>query len=378
MKGIVQMKRITRFLIWLSFTGGIGLSGVMGVDAAPSEELRQVIEGAQKEGTVTVQLLSNFTQKSMSRLEQEIKGKFGVSLKIKFVPSMNFGKSLTKVIMENKAGAVPSEDLVSLSNHIARANEAGVVEQVEWSKILIEGTNPEVVLDTPLVRGGIVYFTGHLGLIYNPEKIKAGEVPRNMADLADPRWKNKGGVTGSQNSYVRWAFVLGKEKMFNALRDTLKNGVIQGRYPDLLNRYVLGEVSWILITSAFLKSAQDKGVPAAWQSLDLSDVSDFAAVVIKGAAHPNAAKLIALYLASPQGAKFVLEEGGAGNAYYPGNYEHDIRMQDRKQGIPESFGTRDTKILEFSVSKEGSNWIKEVRLMQQSGGTSGAGSKKKK
>jgi hypothetical protein len=355
----------------------LGLMGLLGIvqwsmvpatGAAATGLLTQVIEGAKKEGTVSAKLASGFTEKSMYRLEREIKEKYGVDLKIKFSPVINMQKALAEAMMEQNAGAVPSSDLLSLSSHIAQGMKAGIFERVEWKSLLMEGTNTNAVLDTPLVQGGLVTFTGHLGLMYNPEKIKAEEVPRTLGDLANPKWKGKGGIQNLTNSYSRWAFVLGKDKVFSALRAILKNGAIQGAYPDLMSRYLLGEIGWCTISSVFLKDAQDKGMPAAWQSLDFADITEFGLVLVKGAVHPNAAKLVSLYLASPAGAKFALEEAKTGNLYYPGNYEHDIRLQNQRQGITEVFTTRKTDILEFYNSKEAAQWEKEIGLILQTGG----------
>lgn len=52
-------------------------------------------------------------------------------------------------------------------------------------------------------------------------------------------------------------------------------------------------------------------------------------MVRKGARNNNAAKLIAIiYLTSPDGAKFALEEAQYGTLYEPGN-ELDIRLQNQ-------------------------------------------------
>jgi len=57
-----------------------------------------------------------------------------------------------------------------------------------------------------------------------------------------------------------------------------------------------------------------------------------------------------------------------GTLYYPGNYEHDIRLQNQKQGIPDVFGDRKTDLLEFYTSKEASQLEKEIGLILQTGG----------
>ncbi len=363
------MKRKEFFAIVLAMA--VLLSAAVSAGAAPvapTGPLAQVIEGAKKEGTVTAKLVAGFRPEAMGRLEKEIKDKYGVDLKIKFTGATKMTNDVAEAIMEQKAGAVPSYDLLSFSNHIAVANNAGVLEQVDWKPLLSEGTNPAVVHDSPAMRGGIVYDTAYFGLMYNPEKIKADEVPRTLADMANPRWKGKGGVETSGNSLLRWSFILGKEKVLSSLRAIMKNGAIQGSAADLMNRYLIGEIWFCRLNSEFIGVARSRGMPAAWQSLDFADVTEFSSVVRKGAAHANAAKLIALYLASPEGAKFGLEEANYGTLYYPGNYQHDIRLQNQKQGIPEVFSDRRPDVLEFYNSKEAADLSKEIALILQTGG----------
>ncbi len=346
------------------FTFGIILSA----EAAPAGPLAQVIEGAKKEGTLSAKLDPGLTEKSIYRLEKEIKEKYGVDLRIKYVGSTNFNTDVSEAIMEHKAGAVPSYDLLTLSSQISTANEGGVLEKVDWKPLLAPGTNPGVIHDNPLVLGGIVCSTSHLGVIYNPEKIKPDEVPKTLADLANPKWKGRVGLSNYASAWVRWAYILGKDRVRSGLRAILKNDAIQGTYADLENRYLIGEIWLSILNSSNLKDAQDKGMPAQWQTIEFADVRESALVVRKGAAHPNAAKLVALHLAGPDGAKFMAEEAGVGNLYYPGNIEHQIRTQDQKQGVTEVFADRKTDVLQFYTSKEAAQLQKDLQLVLQTGG----------
>ena len=344
------------------------LSGVAVSAGAPATgPLAQVIEGAKKEGTVSVVLRTGFTPSSMERLRKEIKEKFGADLDIKFSPSEYMPKELAQAIMEQKVGAPPSRDLITfMDTQVAQGMKAGVFERVDWKSLITPDMNPEVVCEEPLVRGAIVYFSAYIGTIYNPNKVSADKAPKTLRELADPKWRGNVGVFNYTATWARWALVLGKEKVLNELRAILKNGAIQGRFADLSNRYLLGEISVCFINSGYFKEVKDKGMPTAWQHLDLAEIQNFTAVVRQGAKHPNAAKLLALYLASPAGAKFTLDEAGSGTVYYPGNYEHDIRVQAKRQGIREI--SIDRNLLEFSISKEGAQLEKELKLVFDTGG----------
>lgn len=74
---------------------------------------------------------------------------------------------------------------------------------------------------------------------------------------------------------------------------------------------------------------------------------------------------MAIYLAGPEGAKFILDESGGGNAAYPGNYTYDIRKQGRDQGM--KIISRDT-LAKFLSSDEFDKWNKEIKLFLQTQG----------
>ncbi|MDP2644246.1 MAG: ABC transporter substrate-binding protein [Desulfobacterales bacterium] len=367
------------------FTAALGffLLGNAGtVPAMDTTPLAQIIEGAKKEGTVSVSLKSSFTPKSMVRLQNEIKNMFGVSLKVKFDPSQSFPKNYAQIIMEKKAGVPPSYDLMTFNAKFQLDGfKDGIFEKVDWRPLLTQGTVPEVMSGSPpqikeLYGLGLTYYTAHRGIIYNPEKVPADKVPKNFSDLADPMWKGKVGVANYTSGMAEFAYIRGKEKTLADLQAIMKNGAIQGRYVDLLNRYLLGEIVIQYSISGFLKDCMDKGMPAAWRSLDFSYVGLYQVVALKGARHPNAAKLLALYLASPAGAKFTLEDGGGGSRYYPGNFEHDIRVQDEKLGLRTELKEANPELMAFSESKESKQWEREIKLMFQTGGAQK--SKKKK
>jgi ABC-type Fe3+ transport system substrate-binding protein len=349
-----------------------GYAGSM--QASELNPLAQIIEGAKKEGSVSVTLKSSFTPRSMERLKKEIKDRFGVNLEITFAPSSSFPKEFAQALMEKKVGATNSYDLMTFNAKFARDGfKEGLFEKFDWKPLLLKGTPPDVMIGMPpqlkdLYGLGLTYYTTHKGIIYNPEKISTDKVPKNIADLADPKWKGKLGVANYTSGWAELAFLRGKEKTFSELRAIMKNKPVQGRYVDLLNRYLLGEISIQYSISGWIKDIKDKGMPAAWQSFDFSDVAQYQVILRKGARHPNAAKLLAIYIASPEGAKFTLEEGAAGNRYYPGNYEHDIKLQDEKQGFKTIVKESQIELMQFMDSKESDLWEKEIKLIFETGG----------
>ncbi|OGQ80891.1 MAG: hypothetical protein A3G40_16755 [Deltaproteobacteria bacterium RIFCSPLOWO2_12_FULL_57_22] len=341
------------------------------VKAADGDALSRVVEGAKKEGTVNLQISpSSHTVKSMKRLSREINKKYGVDLDIQFAPTVRMAVDLSKALMEHKLGARPTYDLMSLSvPNIVRGIEAGIYEKVDWQALLDKATPPEIILGKPGTRYhgyGLISYTAHRGLMYNPKRIPSDRAPKTLAELADPRWKGKIGVHNYPRVWAEVAFIQGKEKTFAELRAIAKNRPIQGSYEDQQKRYLLEEIWLAHSGSQYFQEAKMKGMPAEWQSLELSDIADYVVAVRTGAQHPNAARLVALYLASPEGSKLHLEEAGAGNLHYPGNYENSIAVQDKRQGIPVATWDYAGR-MEFVLSKQADQWEKEIERIFKTG-----------
>jgi spermidine/putrescine-binding protein len=346
----------------------------LGAQAPKLNPLDQVIEGAKKEGRVGVTLSSAVSPASIPRLKEEIKKEYGVDLTINYTPGDSYPKLFSNLLMEQAAGAPAPYDLHAFNaTYIAMSIEKGLLEKVDWKPLLVKGTPPEVILGTPPEAGflygyGLSYYHNHTGLMYNSQKIPADKVPKTLADLADPKWQGAAGLNDYPESWMYRAFFLGKDKTFSTLRQVLKNKAIHGRYVELLNRYLIGEISMALVTTGNLMTARNKGVPTEWTGLDFSLVDPKCLAVRKDAQHPNAAKLLAAYLVSPKGYKFLQEEVHLGNLNYPGNIEYEIKAKNEKNKIPTYSRTNSLDLLKFSTTKEADAWDKEVTLIFQTGG----------
>jgi ABC-type Fe3+ transport system substrate-binding protein len=347
------------------------LGSAVPVQGAESSPLARIVEGARSEGVVKVAIApSGHTAVSMRRLSREIQKKYGVTLDIQFAPTARMAVELSKAMMEYKLGSAPTYDLMTLTiGNVVQGVEAGIFEKVDWASLLDKATPTEVIVGkpgTPLYGYALVSYTTHRGLMYNPRKIPPEQVPKTLADLADPKWRGRVGIHNYPRVWAELAFVSGKEKTLSEIRAIMKNKAIQGAYSDLQSRYLLEEIWMAHSGSAYLQEARMKGVSAEWQSLEVSDVVHVVSVVRVGAKHPNAAKLVAVYLASSDGSKLHLDGAGAGNFLYPGNYEYSIAARDKKQGLL-YFAWDYPGRSEFLLSKEVVKLEKEVERIFKGG-----------
>jgi len=332
-----------------------------------------VIEGAKKEGTVSTKLAVTVRETTVQRLKNEIKAKYGVDLKINNTPLTVMPQAIGNLLMELKAGATPSIDLMTINqNEIVPYVQGGAGQKVDWKPLAAEAGVPvKAIMGVPpeleLFYGyGLLYFSSHLGLMYNPKIIPPGEVPKKLSDLANPKWKGLLGMRGLSSWFRRYAYFVGQDYILDSLRAIMKNGVVLDSQGNLANRFKLGEIAMAYMVSEWLTDARRSG-PAEWQSMEVSHVDHFYNGIVTGAAHPNAAKLVTLYLASPDGYKLMSETTGAGNMLYPGNTEYEIDQQDRAKGLRFDGSLTDEKLWKFMTSKEIQDLSKKIDMIFKGG-----------
>ena len=159
--------------------------------------------------------------------------------------------------------------------------------------------------------------TGVYGILYNTNLVPASEAPTGWKDLADPKWRGKilyydpRSAGSGQTSMIRfskspelgWEFIESlRTQNITFTRDRLQGAqqVAQGAYPI----FAPGDIG----DEADLKKANApaKLVFPPREGLHL-DVS-FAGV-LKGAPHPNAARLFVNYLLTPEGQQALADTG---------------------------------------------------------------------
>jgi len=350
-----MMRRV--FVVWGLILLAWCWGGVQAYGAV-SPALSRVIEGAKKEGQVAVTLHPSLAGKGIERLRRSIAEKYGVDLQIDYTPSASYPVSLSKAITEVKTGAPPSNDLIVFADAtLAKAVAAGITEKMDWKPLLAAGTPPQVI---QFDGNAVSEHTNHFGLVYNPSAIPPQEAPKSFKDLANPKWRGKMAMYSYTSTYLAYSFILGVDKNLSTMREIMKNEPVVDIYARGLTRYMAGEYPILLTSSNFYWEAKKKGVPTQWVSPDISLNTVHAVCILKGARHPNAAKLIAVFLASPDGNKYMIEEAGSGSLYYPGNIEHDLDQEDRRLGLKAYSIQQVPGLLDFMFSEKGVQTDQEI------------------
>lgn len=161
---------------------------------------------------------------------------------------------------------------------------------------------------TPGPGGGsyaTAFRSSGIGFGYNTKMITKDQLPKTYQDLADPKWKGKLAIAGSDTG-VNWASAVnasaGEEVLkkiakqnfpvhmvsAQAMLDMIANGEYAGS-PSIFDSHVVG--------------MKKKGAPVAWVPLEPVRVNLGQLAIAKNAPHPHAALLFADFETSRESAE---------------------------------------------------------------------------
>ena len=154
-------------------------------------------------------------------------------------------------------------------------------------------------------------------LLVNRKLVPAGETPRSIRDLADPRWKGKGALAnplfGTTTMHVAALFVHWGEPAARAFLDALKaNGVrIASSNGEVKRLVVAGEVAFGLTDTDDANEARKEGADVEVVYPDGDDLGTLviptAVVLMANRPHPEAGKRLVDYLLSSEAERQMAE-----------------------------------------------------------------------
>jgi ABC-type thiamine transport system substrate-binding protein len=158
---------------------------------------------------------------------------------------------------------------------------------------------------------------------YNPKTLSEKEAPKTWEDLLDSKWKSKIGVPTASGQIDFLAIAWGEKKLLNFVNALAKQEPLPGKLAELVTRLEIGE---LLVTStltdSFIHRAKRSGSPLAHAQVQPVVSPAYHAGVLKGARHPNAAHLFAVFLTSLEAQKIWEKYGGQSSAFIPGTAMH--------------------------------------------------------
>ena len=214
---------------------------------------------------------------------------------VKFTPDL---QGATKIIAEARAGRHTVDAWSFSIGGMLEVQKRGLLQAEDWSRFGIAKAN--TFFDGQAAATHNFIYTS----IYSKAAVKPADLPKTWSDFLDPKWKGK---------LVAQAFLLPRlmgflalewgeertEQWGRALIDDQKTLIVNTPSESYLKSgeriFTVGES----IPQVYQYRAD--GVDVGYVTLDLVPAGQFAISVVKDAPHPNAALLLAAWLASDEG-----------------------------------------------------------------------------
>lgn len=142
-------------------------------------------------------------------------------------------------------------------------------------------------------------------------------------DLLDPKWKSKIGVPTASGQIDFLAIPWGEKKFLNFVQALAKQEPIPGKLAELVTRLEIGELTLAsTLTDSFIHRSKRSGSSLVHAQIQPIVSPAYHAGVLKGAPHPNAAHLFALFLTTLEAQNIWEKYGGKSSAFIPGTAMH--------------------------------------------------------
>jgi len=250
-----------------------------------TDRAQRLIEGATKEGTVSV--YTSATVEDMAILTAAFGKKYGIKVNVWRASSEGI---VQRGVAEMRSGRNEAD--------IFETNGPDM-ESLYRERVFQEVRSPHLA---DLVPGAIAPHREWVGariniyvMTYNTRLVRKEDLPRTFDDLASPRWKGKLGIEASDPAWFAMVVNdLGEAKGLKLFRDIVTaNGIsVRKGHTLLANLVVAGEVP-LALTTYHYKAEQLKkdGAPIDWFILPPAVARFQGMALARRAPHPHAALL---------------------------------------------------------------------------------------
>jgi ABC-type Fe3+ transport system substrate-binding protein len=279
------------------------------------KSFEEVVKLAIKEGKVRIGM--GFSdEKSMERV---MAGFFKKYPHIKVEYSTVNSNNREKIFAELLAGQVDYDVVdVSLEVHNKWRKANLLVGPFEWRTLFPNLPKQHLSPDGYFAAGAVSFD----GVAYHPGLVPDERVPRKWEDCVDPYWKGKFILDTRPNNIVGLYPAWGEVKLLDYAKKLKENQPLWKRgMNDSVTFVSSGEALMICgISYSPVQRALDKDPKANIRAVLLNEVPagvNKTMGIVKGTKNPNAALLLAGWLASPEGTKGY-DEVGYGSPFIEG------------------------------------------------------------
>ena len=264
-----------------------------------ADRLQRLIEGAKKEGEVSV--YNSAPVDDMRVFTAAFEKKYGVKVKVWRASSENI---VQRAVTEARAGRFDVD--------VAETNSPEM-EALHREKLLQEVKSPYlqdlIPQAAPPHREWIGTRLNMFTAAYNTRLVKKEDLPRTYEDLLHPRWKGKLGIEASDLDWFAGVIAdLGEAKGLKLFRDIVAaNGMsVRTGHTLLTNLVVSGEIPLALtIYNYKAEQLKNDGAPIEWFVLQPGLARPQGVGVMRRAPHPHAAVLFHDFMLSDAQELFI-------------------------------------------------------------------------
>jgi iron(III) transport system substrate-binding protein len=263
------------------------------------------------------------------------------------------GNSIGARIVQESQGNARTADLATVGNSIMMPLiERNLLAKVDWAGLGVAAKltpSPYAITCT-----AVTYI-----ILYNTEQVKEADAPKNWNDLLNPRWDGKIGVWVRAEGEAALAAAWGEDKVADFIKKLNANHpVLEKSTFPLAQQVAAGE---LLVGLGIYHTAQPplkRGAPIKVVIPEPVPVDMLYDVVPAQAKNPSGGKLVALWLATPEGARAYEDATDRGNPLIEGTKteallhgrtlaEHPPEQAKREAEIVERFN----KLLESGATQ---------------------------
>jgi iron(III) transport system substrate-binding protein len=261
---------------------------------AEAAKVAAVYEAAKKEGKVVY--WSALDQPAIKAMAKEFAKTYpGIQVEhFDILP----GPALERIVNEARSGRLSVDAFDTPVSYAPIVLDRDLCDPFTWEETF-GLTKSETFYDDKLISS----FTLDLPVAYNTNLVKPQDVPKSWDDIADPKWRGKVLVEARGISFTILMTKWGEEKTIAYLRKLLANKpiIIRGGTPTM--EAVAGGQAAIAIGTygGKVESARAKGAPVEWARISPVPTQVYLNGVVKGAQHPNAARLWITWMHTPEG-----------------------------------------------------------------------------
>jgi iron(III) transport system substrate-binding protein len=287
------------------------------LQSALAAQIDDLVAAAKKEGVIELLAPSTTGDKGAQALGNAFNRKYGLNIRINYSPSSNMTGDVAKLVMGAASRATPEWDLMLVTDaHHATLWARKLHQPFDYAKL---GVAAELIQ----YDNGVVSLANQFVLpAYNRSVLPAQDAPKRWEDLLDAKWKGgKLGVSTATHHLSRLAVgPWGESKATEFVSAIAKQEPILGTLANLYTRLQVGEILLaVTLTDSFISQAKKDGAPIVFaEGLDPVISPTYNAGVPKGARHPNAGHLFAVYLTLLEAQELWEKHNGQTSALIPG------------------------------------------------------------